>query len=205
MNLSREEIKSRLNNNRHQDPSQPSPAVRPGDPTPTYEPAAVLLPLYADGGEWHLVFIKRTEHDQDDHSGQIAFPGGRAEAGDRTLTATALRETKEEIGLYPRDVDILGFSKDITTVTHFVVTPIVGTFPWPYPLQPYPLEVEKIISMPLAWLADPHNHRVERWSPDEDDIDPYPVIFFEPYQGEVLWGATAKIVLDFVDLLQKEP
>jgi len=203
MNLSAEDISRSLRSKPAFSPSGDDPPYPYYQPQPDLiERAAVLIPLYRESDEWHLIFIKRTEHDQDDHSGQIAFPGGRAEEGDKSLVDTALRETKEEIGLHPRDVNILGFSKDILTVTHYHVTPIAGTFPWPYPLKPYPLEVEKILSYPLNWLADPDHHRVERWRSDEPEIEPHPVIFFQDYEGETLWGATAKIVLDFLDLLK---
>lgn len=196
-----EEIKDRLHT------QQTSPNALQGTPPKgliqdsELAPAAVLLPLFQDDQKWHLIFIKRTEHDYDDHSGQIAFPGGRMERGDPTLTATALRESEEEIGLRPQDVEILGFSHDIITVTRYQITPLVGLIPWPYPLRPYPLEVERIFSIPLEWLMDSKNHHVRPWKPQGKDMEPYPIIFFNPYRGEVLWGATAKIVLDFINLL----
>ena len=206
MNLSVEDIKRSLRSEQAPSPVRDAPPYPYHEPEPDHiERAAVLIPLYREKDEWHVVFIKRTEHDQDDHSGQIAFPGGRAEEGDDTLLDTALRETKEEIGLHPRDVNILGYSKDILTVTHFHVTPIAGTFPWPYPLEPYPLEVEKILSYPLNWLADPDHHRVEHRRSGRSNNGPHPVIFFQEYEGETLWGATAKIVLDFLELLNLSP
>ncbi len=206
MSLSVEDIKRNLQREPDHSPSRDSSPYPYHEQEPDLiERAAVLIPLYRENDAWHLIFIKRTEHDQDDHSGQIAFPGGRVEDGDKTVVDTALRETKEEIGLHPRDVNILGFSDDIFTVTDYHVTPIAGTFPWPYPLKPYPLEVEKILSYPLNWLADPDHHRVEHWSSDESDIGPLPVYFFQDYEGETLWGATAKIVLDFLNLLKLTP
>lgn len=201
MNLTREDIENRLH------ARQTTPSDLQGTPPkgriPEAElaPAAVLLPLFQDDQQWHLIFIKRTEHDYDDHSGQIAFPGGRVEKGDSSLTATALRESEEEIGLRPQDVDILGYSRDITTVTRYRVTPIAGLIPWPYPLRPSPLEVERVLFIPLEWLMDPENHRIQPWRPQGEEMEPYPIIFFNSFQGETLWGATAKIVLDFIDLL----
>jgi 8-oxo-dGTP pyrophosphatase MutT (NUDIX family) len=201
MNLSPEDIRNRLHS------QQQTPNALRGTPPSGLIPdaeltlAAVLLPLFQDDQKWYLIFIKRTELDHDDHSGQIAFPGGRMEKGDPSLTATALRESEEEIGLRPQDVDILGFSHDITTVTRYRITPIVGLIPWPYPLRPSPLEVERILSIPLHWLIDPENHRIQPWRPKGEEMDPYPIIFFNAYQGETLWGATAKIVLDLLDLL----
>lgn len=206
MDLSVKDIKRSLRGEPDPSPSQDFPPYPYHEPeTDLIERAAVLIPLYREHDEWHLIFIKRTEQDQDDHSGQIAFPGGRAEEGDKTLVDTALRETKEEIGLHPRDVNILGFSEDILTVTGYHVSPIAGSFPWPYPLEPYPLEVEKILSYPLSWLAEPDHHRVEHWGSSESDIEPHPVVYFQEYEGETLWGATAKIVLDFLNLLKLTP
>lgn len=205
MTLTSEEIRRRLTDRANTANPNGERAARDLVDPDKVEPAGVLLPIYQHEGDWHLIFIKRTEHDHDDHSGQIAFPGGRVERGDGSLTDTALREAEEEIGLQRQDVEILGFSRDIVTVTHFRVTPIVGRLPWPYPLQPSDVEVKKILTIPLNWLGDAGNYRVELWSPDEDTIPPYPIIFYETYQGELLWGATAKMVHDFLDLLDLAP
>lgn len=203
MNLTAENISSRL-----------KPAVPDQLPTLTPEavdstgtslhPAAVLMPLFQKQGEWRMVFIKRSEHDADRHSSQIAFPGGRAEIGDRTLLDTALREAREEIALQPEDVRLLGQVRPITTVTDYRVTPFVGEIPWPYPLLPDHREVEKVLAIPMNWLADPANSRTELWSSSEDSSRPHPVIFFEPYQEEILWGASARMVCDFLKMVQDQ-
>jgi 8-oxo-dGTP pyrophosphatase MutT (NUDIX family) len=199
------EIRDRL----HARKSSLSPSLKPSLTAANRElklsQAAVLLPLFQNQHEWHLIFIKRTEHDQDDHSGQIALPGGSVEKNDPTLIATALREAEEEIGLKPADVNVLGSFHEIVTVTDYQITPIVGILPWPYPLQPSPSEVKRILTIPLAWLSDPENHKVKTWSPNREGYEPYPVVFFSPYDGELLWGATANIVLDFIDLLSSSP
>ena len=169
------------------------------------QPAAVLIPLLLDQEDWKFLFIKRTHHQNDRHSGQVAFPGGRADRGDPALLYTALREAEEEIGLNPDDVEILGQSCPITTVTDYEVTPFVGILPWPYPLKLSNIEVEKTILIPIDWLTDPKNHQVKFWKPNPSAAEGIPVIFFKEYLGDILWGVTAQIVMDFLELIKLTP
>lgn len=165
------------------------------------EPAAVLILLVLEEGEWKLLFIKRTRHPEDRHSGQIAFPGGGFIPSDRTLLNTALRETAEELGIKPEDIEILGQSFSITTVTNYKISPFVGILPWPYPLKLSEVEVKKSFLIPLDWLNDPDHRQVKTWqSRSYPEVD-LPTIFFQEYEGEVLWGATAQIVVDFLEIL----
>ena len=98
--------------------------------------AAVLIPFLKWGNEWHVLFTRRT-NTLPEHSGQVAFPGGRCDPDDGDPVSTALRETQEEIGIDPEKVNILGRLRDFITVTNYIVSPFVGLIPWPYPLT-YP-------------------------------------------------------------------
>jgi 8-oxo-dGTP pyrophosphatase MutT (NUDIX family) len=164
------------------------------------KPAAVLLPMFRHLDAWHLLFIRRTEHEGDHHSGQVAFPGGGWEPGDADAVATALREAREEIGLDPDRVVLLGALPPMHTVSNFLVTPVVGEIPWPQQLTPDPLEVARVFSIPLAWLADPGNRRVLTW-PSPDHPQAREVVFYDEHDGELLWGVSARITVDFLEVL----
>ena len=162
----------------------------------TLKCAAVLIPLIWWKDEWQLVFTRRTDT-VEHHKGQVSFPGGGCEVGESTPEATALREAKEEIGLAPEDVRLLGRVKDMITITHYRVTPVVGVIRWPYPLRLEPAEVERVFTIPLLWLAERAN-----W--DEQPVRPegfarsFPVIRYHPYDGEILWGITARMTQDLL-------
>lgn len=161
--------------------------------------AAVLLPLYRNEQGWHLVFTRRTDL-VEDHKGQVSFPGGGCDEHETQPEQTAIREAKEEIGLLPQDVRILGKMNEVITISHFKVTPVVGVIPWPYPFQLSPQEVSRVFSIPLDWMAEPTH-----W--DEFDFTPegsptsFPVVTYHEYDGEILWGATARITQNFLGVL----
>lgn len=163
------------------------------------KPAAVLVPLLLSQGSWHILFTRR-HSDLPEHSGQVAFPGGRADPEDASPEQTALREASEEIGLHPQDVRILGRLQDYLTITNYNVTPVVGVIPWPYPLRPAKDEVSRIFTIPLAWLALAENHE-ERPRLLPPPYAPAQVVYFHPYDGEVLWGASARIALNLIQAL----
>lgn len=120
--------------------------------------ASVLIPLVVRD-EPMLLLTRRTDH-LTDHPGQISFPGGRAEAEDADAVATALREAHEEIGLVPSEVEVLGTMPTYTTVTAFIVTPVVGLLQPGFTLLPDPFEVAEVFEVPLAFIMDPaHHHR----------------------------------------------
>lgn len=158
--------------------------------------AAVLLALI-DRGEPYLVFAKRTEH-VGHHKGQISFPGGSLDPGDASLLDAALRESEEEIALPRSAVEPLGALDDTETfATRFVITPFVGVVREPVAWQPDGREIEKVIEVPVAALLESGNFRVEHW---ESEGVSRPIYFFD-YQGETIWGATARILKQYLDVV----
>ena len=159
-------------------------------------PAAVLVPMYFDRGEWHVLYTRRTDS-VDVHRGQVSFPGGRIDPGDAGPLQAALREANEEVGIQPKDVTILGMLGRLLTVTQFEVTPVIGHIAWPCELRLNTHEVACAFGVPLRWLADrTHVQRTLRQPPIPGrEIQVYT---FDPYLGETIWGATARITLDLV-------
>ena len=163
-------------------------------------PAAVLILFIWLDNDWHLLFIRRTLIKDDRHGGQVAFPGGQCIPKDKDARATALREANEEIGVRPEDVLILGQLRDIMTITKFQVTPIVGVISWPYKLFPQPEEVCRIFTIPLSWLINPKNREV-RYHDVQLQGQHIPVIHFNRYDNEILWGASARITVSLLEVL----
>jgi 8-oxo-dGTP pyrophosphatase MutT (NUDIX family) len=168
----------------------------PGTP----RPAAVLIPLLRIDKHWHLLYTRRNAN-LPEHSGQVAFPGGRSDPGDSSPEATALREAYEEIGLDPQNVTILGRLHDFITITNYQVTPVVGVIPWPYIFRLEEREVSRVFTIPLDWLAEPVNFE-ELWRALPAPYEPIPVIYYKEFDGEVLWGASAHITQAFLHSIQ---
>jgi 8-oxo-dGTP pyrophosphatase MutT (NUDIX family) len=157
--------------------------------------AAVLIPLAWFGNEWHLIYTRRADK-VETHKGQVSFPGGACDPGEKTPEQTALREVDEEIGIRPQDVRVLGKLAPMVTITSFRVTPVVGVVKWPYAFRVENAEVARVFTMPLSWLADKSN----RWEfklPGRE----YGLIVYHPYDGEILWGATAVMTDVFMQVL----
>ena len=115
--------------------------------------AAVLIHFLRSEDSWHILYIRRAQFEGDRHSGQVAFAGGKRDKSDINLEFTALREAKEEVGLLPEDVTLLGSLNHHHTISEFRVTPYVGIFPWPYSLILDEVEVARYFTMPLIWVA----------------------------------------------------
>jgi 8-oxo-dGTP pyrophosphatase MutT (NUDIX family) len=157
--------------------------------------AAVLIPLLWHENEWHLLYTRRTDR-VESHKGQVSFPGGACDEGEKTPEQTALREADEEIGLDPGDVKVLGRLATMITITYFRVTPVVGVIKWPAVFKVGEHEVARIFTIPLNWLANPSN----RWQFERPGTD-LTLIAYHPYDGELLWGATARMTVDFLKVL----
>src|SRR5690349_23476821 len=157
--------------------------------------AAVLIPLVWYDEQWHLLFTRRTDT-VESHQGQVSFPGGACDEGETTPEQTALREADEEIGLNPSDVKVLGRLSNLITITYFRVTPVVGMVKWPNVFRVGAHEVARIFTIPVLWLANPSN----RWE-FEMPGRKRTLIAYHPYDGELLWGATARMTVDFLKVL----
>jgi 8-oxo-dGTP pyrophosphatase MutT (NUDIX family) len=165
--------------------------------------AAVLVPFLRIDEAWHILYIRRANFPGDRHSGQVAFAGGKRDDVDDDLLATALREAEEEVGIAAGDVDVLGYINHHHTISEFQVRPYVGVMPWPYQLKLDDVEVARAFTMPLSWLAQSSNYRTEaRQHPDSNR--PWPVVYYDQYDGEMLWGATARMTLSLIDVLRGE-
>jgi 8-oxo-dGTP pyrophosphatase MutT (NUDIX family) len=163
-------------------------------------PAAVLIGLVrANGMGWQVIFTHRTTQ-VEQHKGQVSFPGGTAEASDATAVDTALREAQEEIGLPRACTDVLGCMAPCSTSTGFLITPVVAAIRTPFTVHAAEAEVERVFTVPLPWLADPAHHErrlFQRLNGREEWV-----YFFQPYEGEVIWGVTAHILVDLLSLVQ---
>lgn len=179
-----------------------------GRPFSAREPAhaAVLVALVqrpptagADGHSGlHVLLTQRTDHLRD-HAGQISFPGGRTEPEDGSAAATALREAEEEVGLPHAQVEVLGQLPSYTTVTSFVVTPVVALVQAPYALALDSFEVAEAFEVPLAWLMNPAHHRRHLFQYEGDERQflsmPWTGPGADGQQREYfIWGATAAML-----------
>jgi 8-oxo-dGTP pyrophosphatase MutT (NUDIX family) len=167
-----------------------NPDMRPDAPR-TLAPAAVLM-LIVQRSEPAILFTRRTEH-LSRHAGQVSFPGGRASDGDRSLVDTALRETREEVGITPDFVSVAGFLEPYETGTGYAILPVVGLLREGFALVPETNEVAEIFEVPLAFLLDPANRqrRSNEWQGRKREFYAF------QYHDHYIWGATAAILVNF--------
>jgi len=196
MNLSEDYISQKLEESRKDNADSDGYAEIPVKPNAHLKNAAVLLPLTYVQNEWHLLFTRRTDRVHS-HKGQVSFPGGASDEGETTPEQTALREADEEIGLRPADVKVLGRLSQLITISSFRVTPIVGVIPWPYTFKVAGVEVARVFTIPLLWLSDVNNY----WEFSLRDSD-RSLIAYHPYDGELLWGATARMTVTFLKTIE---
>ena len=161
--------------------------------------AAVLLPITDRGGP-HVLFTKKSDA-VPHHKGQFSFPGGICEERDASRVETALREAWEEVGIPAEAVEVLGLLDDTATrATPFVITPVVGIIRGTFDFKPDGREIERVIEVPLDLLRDPTIFRTEIW---ERGGEPHPVHFYQVSVEDVVWGATARILKQFLELVDQ--
>ncbi len=170
-----------------------NPAVQPPSGAPL-RAAAVLLPVWLQPDGARLILTKRSSHLKH-HPGQIAFPGGKVDAGDAGPKAAALRESREEIGLDPARVTILGTLPPHQTVTGFSITPHLGLIQGNFTPTPEVGEVEEVFTVPLSHVLDPAMFSVQRrrW------MGEWRRYYAVPYGPYYIWGATARILRGLAD------
>jgi 8-oxo-dGTP pyrophosphatase MutT (NUDIX family) len=192
MEITQEYIAQKLMESRKNADDSDGYAEIPVKPNTRLKCAAVLVPLAFSGGEWHLLFTRRTERVQS-HKGQVSFPGGACDDGEITPEETALREAEEEIGMRREDVTVLGRLSQLITISSYRVTPVVGVIPFPYAFKVAGIEVARVFTIPLLWLSDRNNY----WEFFLRDSD-RSLITYHPFDGELLWGATARMTVTFL-------
>lgn len=165
-------------------------------PERAYRRAAVLVPVVARDA-LSLLLTRRTSH-LARHAGQISFPGGRADEGDADIVATALRETREEVGLASEHVEVIGSLPAYHTVSDYEVTPVVALVHPPFELNPEPGEVDEAFEVPLDFILDPANHQ-KRGRPWQGRTRYF---YAMPYGRHFIWGATAAMLRNLYHFLR---
>ena len=161
--------------------------------------AGILIPFVCVDGCWSLLFTRRADNLKS-HQGQVSFPGGGKEEQDENIIDTALREAYEEIGLKTSGIHVIGLMPDFVTNSDFLVTPVVAWVDWPVPLEISIDEVSRVFTIPIQFLRNEKN-----W---EERIYTHPsgwygsVIFYKLYDGELLWGISAKITVDLLRMIK---
>ncbi|MDZ4680165.1 MAG: CoA pyrophosphatase [Saprospiraceae bacterium] len=167
--------------------------------------AGVLALFFPKNQAWQLALIERVStHSADRHSGQIGFPGGKYEAGDGILMNTALRETHEEVGVAPKEVNMLGALTEIyIPVSNFLVHPFVGWMDYAPAFQPQWSEVQSVLEVPFSVLEDPDTLQTT-----DIQVTNNLTIKEVPYfnvSDKVVWGATAMILSELLEVASRRP
>lgn len=170
--------------------------------------AAVLVPLLPRPDGLHVLFTERSKELRS-HAGQISFPGGSVDVGDADVRAAALREAREEVGLRAEHVKLLGMLDDCPTfVTGYVISPVVGvidpvafTAEGRYPWEPSPAEIAALHELPLRDFREPGNLRIEMREREGQTYE----LHWYTVQGQVVWGATARILSQLIQIAEEAP
>lgn len=162
-------------------------------------PAAVLIALIPRLEGLQVMLTRRTDH-LNDHAGQISFPGGKRDPQDRSPEQTALREAREEVGLKPSQIQVLGSLQDYFIPTGYRVTPVVGWIQPPFQLQCDPFEVAEAFEAPLSWFLDPSRHILQQDISPQGQPRQYFAFSWKHYS---IWGATAGMLIHFYQVLQR--
>ncbi len=159
-------------------------------------PAAVTVPLFLKEGVWNVLLTRRTQGVRH-HKGEISFPGGAMDDGDASLLETALRETEEEVGIKRGAITLLGELDDIRTMSRFRVSPFVMTFPYPYLFQVCRAEIDEVLEISLAGLQTEARleEKIAEYEGERASV------YYYYYRSVVVWGATAKILKQLLDLV----
>jgi 8-oxo-dGTP pyrophosphatase MutT (NUDIX family) len=187
----------------NQGPSVPIPGLSPQVELPgmNMRPAAVLCPLFEEDGETHVILTRRSTQLRS-HTGQVSFPGGRLEDGEAAVAA-ALREAAEEVGIDPAEVEILGQLSPLATISSGAgITPFVGALPGRPVLRPNPAEVDRAFDVPLAELVTEGVYHVELW---EMPGVGWREMFLFDLPGDTVWGATARMLGELLELVFEAP
>lgn len=167
---------------------------------PTARQSAVLILLFQKYGEWHVILTERVANPNDPHSKQISFPGGSLDADDPSLAFCALRETHEEVGIPPQNIHIIGKMTDLyIPVSNFHVHPFLAWTSTPPQYELQLNEVKHIIEAPLDVLQNPDNHKTMNMKIRDFPISEVP--YFD-VSGKVVWGATAMMLSELLELVQ---
>jgi len=164
---------------------------------PGFVPAAVLVPLFPSRDGLSILLTKRTEL-VETHRGQIAFPGGMADETDGNPRATALRETKEEVGIGADSIELLGELDQHPVPSRFIITPVVGFIEKLPAIVPHSVEVAEVIDPPLSFFSRDGSG----WMEEREFRGVRRKVWFYSYNGHLIWGATAAIIRNLLSVLK---
>ena len=158
--------------------------------------AAVMMLIFEEAGELKILFTKRTDK-VSTHQGQISFPGGVAHQEDKGPVDTALRETMEEVGVAAGRIKVLGGLDDITTISNFVISPFAGYMEERPEYCLSEREIDRVIEVPIKALLEKQYFKAEEWIVDKGEVH---MVYYFDYKDDVIWGATARILHQFLTL-----